>query len=95
MLKYKWFWMGTTRRHRIIDDGTGIGRCVPLDDYHRMVIYLESDREFLNIEDCVRDAEQKGRHMDYPDSMGCRLIVEVNGTLSSMDCDDSDCMDVD
>ena len=85
MLSFKWYLVGFPSVHQGHGENYNTG-----NNHARYVIYAKGDNYVEDVYKCIEEGKRK--NIDYPDSWGCKLMLDVRGSLDeeNMECDDID-----
>ena len=75
MFLYKWYLIGRIQRN-IIPDTRICEKCYEMAKYPGFIIYW-SGTETSDFELCIREGHEHFNKCDFPDSCGCRLVIDV------------------
>ena len=78
MLEFKWYLAGFPPKTQELGENYDTAGRLP-----RYVIYANGDNYTEDIYKCIEEAMRK--NVDYPDSWGCKLLLDVRGSLDEVD----------
>ena len=70
-LSYRWYLVGLMCKNEIQHEKYFAQNSA------KVLVYADSDQLYTDVNACISDGSDKMKYLDFPDSLGCKLVIEV------------------